>query len=82
MQYGSIPVYISDKFIIPHNSVFAGYGMQVAAGHSGKQIIDSLMSFSKDEIESLQHGIAKYYSKYFTFEANKKLIEEDLKRQL
>lgn len=81
MQYGSIPVYISDKFIVPHNLNFMQYGVFVPA--KGITNLESVLNeMSKDEIESKQGLLKTVYANYFTFEANKKLIEDDLKKQL
>lgn len=70
MQYGSIPVYISDTFIEPHGIDFNQYGVRVMPGEDIKEILSFV------DVESLQEAIAHYYPRYFTYEANKKIIDD------
>lgn len=78
LQYGSIPVYISDKFIFPHNLDFTKFGV-VIQSKDVKQTERILNEMPKEEIESKQAAIKSVYENYFTFEANKRLIENELK---
>lgn len=77
MQFGSIPVYISDKFVIPHNIPFNAYGIQVKENEIG-ELDNILRSKSQVEIKQLQQAVKKMYSECFTYESNKKLILENL----
>ena len=74
LQYGSCPVYISDEFIMPHNVPFGDYGVLVRPEQIGnlKEILESV-----DIVEKHRAG-KQAYQDYYTFEANKKLIEENL----
>lgn len=79
IQYGSIPVYISDKFIFPHNIDFNNYGVVIK---DVKDIERVLNEMTEKEVEYKQEMIKHAYANYFTFEANKKLIEDDLRKSV
>jgi hypothetical protein len=73
LQYGSIPVYISDKFIIPHNVDFNSYGVLIQSGDV--QRIESILNgITQDEILKKQSVLREVFEKYYTYEANKRLI--------
>lgn len=72
LQFGSIPVYISDKFMIPHNREF-DYGVLIEP----KDIpnIDRILKgISKEEIERKQSMIPIIYDELFTYEGCKNQI--------
>jgi hypothetical protein len=73
MQYGSIPVYISDKFIIPHLVPFNRYGVLVRPEQIDKlpEILHSI------DISEKQAAVREAYDQYYTFEANRLLIQEN-----
>ena len=73
LQYGTIPVYVSDRFLIPHNADFNEYGVLVDERDLGR-IEDILKSFSQYEIMEKQYKAKEAYKKYYTYEANKKII--------
>lgn len=81
LQYGSIPVYISDEFIHPHNVDFDSYGIAIAPNELSTTL-EAIQQMHWGQIEYLQEKGKHYYQSLFTFEANKKLIEEDLKKQV
>lgn len=72
LQFGSIPVYISDKFIIPHKVPFNEYGVLIRPEQIPDipKILADIDPKSKDK---------EAYKKYFTYEANLKLITDDLR---
>lgn len=82
LQYGSIPVYISDEYIEGHNKHFGGYGLLFHTSIKVERIIERLYEFSAEEVRLMYHHGRVAYQELYTFEANKKLIEEDLKKQL
>lgn len=70
MQYGSIPVYISDEFIEPHRVNFNNYAVRVEVSE-----IPNLPKILT-EISGNGDHIKPIFEKYFTYEANKKIIDE------
>jgi len=77
LEQGSIPVYISDEFIIPGYKDFNKYGVLI---HSDQinEIDDILKSISVDQIVSKQEAGKRIYEEIFTFEGCKKLILDNL----
>lgn len=77
LQFGAIPVYISDEFIIPGHKDFNEYGVLI---HSDQinEIDDILKSISVDQIVSKQEAGKRVYEEMFTFEGCKKLILDNL----
>lgn len=67
MQYGTIPVYISDEFIIPFNIHFNEFGILVKESDIFR--LDYIL-FSIDPLEILrkQDKIKKIYKEYYTYE--------------
>lgn len=70
LQYGSIPVYISDYFIEPHNVPFNSYGIKL--GSDRTYALDSILncSFMVDD--------KNIYQEYFTYEGTKDKILKHL----
>lgn len=77
LQYGSIPVYISDEFVIPHNIPFTDYGVLIDA-QDANRVHDILMSIPPEEIRRKQEAIPDIYKKYFTYEGSRERIKEHL----
>jgi len=75
LAVGSIPVYISDKFIEPFNIPFETYGIKVHLEDAWRipEIINSI-----NYAELLNNG-KEVYQKYFTYEGCFKTIIETLK---
>lgn len=70
LQYGAIPVYISDQWVFPHNSRFPGLVFSYAP-----QTIQYLPEMlDRIPVKDIQAEIADYYRNYITYDANKKLI--------
>jgi FkbM family methyltransferase len=76
MQYGSIPVYISDQFIEPHGINFNEYGIKVWPHqlHNLEAILNAV------NVAEKQQAIKEYYPKYFTYDANKRIIRQEAGR--
>lgn len=73
LQYGSIPVYISDEFVIPHNIPFEEYGVIVEAKDADR-IDDILKSIPDKEVKRKQLCINDIYKTYFTYDGTTKTI--------
>lgn len=79
LQYGAIPVYISDKHIIPHNVNF-DYGLLIRP--DGLRGIESrLRNMTSEEIKSLQDKGKIAYKELFSYEGCKKRILQCLESQ-
>lgn len=75
LQYGSIPVYISDEFIIPHNIPFDEYGVLVEA-KDAHRVHEILSAIPEEDIRRKEEAIPGIYQKYFTYEGNKEAIKK------
>lgn len=77
LQFGAIPVYISDEFIIPGHKDFNEYGVLI---HSDQinEIDDILKSISVDQIISKQEAGKRVYEEMFSFQGCKQLILDNL----
>lgn len=73
MQYGSIPVYISDEFIKPFDANFEDYGVMINENDAAR-IGEILESISHNEIISKQEKLHHYYNEYYTYEGALKQI--------
>jgi len=67
LQYGSIPVYISDDFIIPYNHNFCDYGLTFSPGDL-QEVLNTLRDFPRDTIKNIQSRIPSIYYSLFTYE--------------
>ena len=77
IEYGALPIWISDSFVPIHDLNFEDFGYLVENKDVGK--LDSfLRSIPKKEIELKQSRLKDVFENYFTFEANKKLILENI----
>lgn len=73
MQYGAIPVYISDKFIEPHGIDFNMYGVKV---NRAAEVVNTLKSMTAEEILLKKINVKSIYENYFTYESNRTIIRE------
>ena len=73
MQYGSIPVYISDVHLLPHNIPFYTYGVQVKESEIGN-LMEILKAITPEEIKHKQKAIKELFEKYFTYEGCREVI--------
>lgn len=78
MQYGSIPVYISDVFIHPHNIDFNSYGFTIA---EGVDVFEYMSGITPLQIYEKQEKLKLYYDKLYTYQANFDLIIEHLRNE-
>lgn len=76
----SVPVYISDEFVIPHNVPFDYYGVLIKEKDIDR-IDEILKAIPESEIKRKQRVLAEVYEKLYTYEGTKKLILEDLKKE-
>jgi len=80
LQYGAVPIYISDTFLHPHGLKeypYIAYTVDQLLFGAEIDMIEIL------RVAQIGPGHAEnLYHQYFTYEANKKLIIEDLKKQL
>ena len=77
MQYGTIPVYISDEFIIPFGVDFEGYGVLIKE-EDAHRIEEILSNFTMLQIIEKQNNIKKYYEEYYTYTGAFNKIKEYL----
>lgn len=77
LQYGSIPVYVSDEFVIPHNQDFNEYGVLIHANDISR-IPEILSQISSEEIKRKQEIIPKIYNERFSYNGCKQLILDNL----
>lgn len=80
IQYGSIPVYVSDEFIIPWRLDFSEFGLLVEAKDSNR-IVEILEAIPSEEIIRKQDNLKTFYEHYYTYEANLKLIIKYLENE-
>jgi hypothetical protein len=78
LQYGAIPVYVSDEFIIPHNIDFESYGVLVDSKEV-KNLGKIIKSIPSRKIVELQSNIRYVYVNYYTYAANLKIIQSSIK---
>lgn len=77
LQYGSIPVYISDQFLIPYNDNFEEYGVLIHASEVSR-LHEILSQIPESEIRRKQEVGRKIYNEKFSFEGCKRVILENL----
>ena len=75
VQYGAIPVYISDEFSIPKWMNFEEFGVIIK---DGEDICEKINSLSSEEIKKKQLILGNIYNRYYTYESNYKLILNSL----
>lgn len=69
IQYGSIPVYVSDKFMIPHNVPF-DYGVLIKP----KDIPNIDQILKSVDIKAKQEMLPEVFKNYYTYEACQRQI--------
>lgn len=80
IQYGAIPVYISDEFVFPHNLDFNEFGVVIEEKdvHRTREILNSISDY---EIIQKQDKLKYIFENYYTYEANLRLILQHLKNE-
>jgi hypothetical protein len=76
LQYGAVPIYISDKFIEPFNIDFDTYGLKLTEDQI-PMLEQILKGFTNDDIEKKREVGKFVYQKYYTYEGCR---DEILKR--
>lgn len=67
LQYGAVPVYISDKFVEPFGIDFNEYGVKITPDQVNR--IDSILrGFSDEEIKAKQRRGREVYQQFHTYE--------------
>jgi hypothetical protein len=77
LQYESIPIYISDHFIIPFNKDFNEYGLTISSDQVGS-LDEILSSIPLCDIFKKREAGKKAYAEMFTYEGCYKQIIETL----
>lgn len=67
MQYGSIPVYVSDEFVIPSWLDFESFGVIIKA-EDVDRIAEIIESIEPEEIIAKQEKLAQVYKDHYTYE--------------
>ena len=77
LQQGSIPVYISDVHILPHNSIipFTEYGL-IIHQEEVKDIVKILKSIPEEKIDAMRNAGKKAYQELYTYDSNIKIIKQ------
>ena len=77
LQYGTIPVYISDEFIEPHGVDFNQYGVKITQGDLPrlKEILDAV------DIPAKQYAAQLAYTSIYTYQANLNFIIKTLNNE-
>lgn len=77
LQFGAIPVYVSDEHIIPYGRDFNEYGVLV---HSSEidRMDDILKGLTQAEIQAKQEAGKRIYNELYTFEGARKWILENI----
>ncbi len=76
LQYQSIPVYISDDFIFPHNIQFDNYGIKVDKDNLNN--LGGVLQMYYSHYPMYQKLGAAYYDEFFTYEGTKNQILKHL----
>lgn len=79
LHYNCVPIYISTigDFVLPYNLDFSKFGIQFTSEEI-HNIPSVLRSFSQQQIQQMQSEISDNYKNYFTYEACKKIILNEL----
>lgn len=77
LQFGSIPVYISDQHIIPYGRDFNEYGVLVNSSEIDR-LDQILKGFSQAEIQAKMNAGKRIYNELYTFEGARKWILENI----
>lgn len=77
IECGSIPVYIGDRFIIPHKVDFDTYGVTVTPDRISS-LREILTSISPEEIERKQKLLPEVFEEYYSYGGVKRLIMKNL----
>lgn len=79
LQYGSIPVIISDERKEPHGVSFENYGYYIEEKDAGN-VYEILKEKLVSEVQIKQSTLKYFYDTYFSYSSNKKLILSELSK--
>lgn len=80
IQYGSIPVYISDEFILPFDADFNDYGILISLEYAND--IDAILSkVPVSEVIRRQDNLANAFKKYYSYEGARNQILISLEQE-
>lgn len=77
LQYGTIPVYISDLLIFGHHVAFPGIGIATDQNFDPKNLLQALKRYPIPPHEIVK-DIPEIFMQYYTYDATKRLILENL----
>jgi hypothetical protein len=77
LQYGSIPIYISDEWIVPGNIDFNEYGVLVHNDEI-RHLDKILKAITPEQIRSKQEAGREIYKRIYSFDGCKQLILDNL----
>jgi FkbM family methyltransferase len=77
IQFGSIPVYISDVFAEGHGIPFEQYGIKIPLDKVN-EITSILNAVPPDEVREKQSKLPYIFETYFSYQGNKKLIDANI----
>lgn len=80
IQYGSIPVYISNEFILPYGINFDEFGVLIYESDADS-IDEILQAIEPIEVIRKQERLYEVYEKYYTYEGNIKQIVKHLEAE-
>ncbi len=80
LQYGAIPVVISNSRLEPHNIPFEEYGVYIEEKDAAN-VYEILRGLSVDEVTKKQQSLNYYYDNFFTYNSTKNLIIQKLKHE-
>lgn len=79
LQYGSVPVYISDEFAYPYDHALSDYCIQITPAELPR-LPEILRSINNHQYEQLRHNGQTVYQKYFNYPAAAEFVYETLKK--
>lgn len=80
LQYGAIPIYISDEVFFGHHIRFPGGSLAIT--HELEHDIEVAMGIMETDIDRFQVATVDCYQHYYTYAATKQLILEDLSKEI
>ena len=80
IQYGSIPVYVSDEFILPFGMDFEEFGVLIKSEDAGR-IHEILSSIEPEEVIKKQDKLKEVYEKYYTYNGALQQIIKELEAE-
>jgi len=79
IQYGAIPVIISNERLEPHGIPFEEYGVYIDESDAGN-VYEILQNLTVDEVTEKQSKLKWYFDSYFLYGSNRKIILDILNK--